>query len=211
MNNNSFLDFFKKHRILANILIITAVNLVLLTVAYLSLGPYTHHNEYQIVPVLKGMSVEEVSTLLASKNLKYEVTDSIFDNTSKPGCIIMQTPKGGSKIKDGRTIYLTIRSYSTKKVKVPYVNDLSMRQGMAALHSAGLTNISIEHKPSEYSDLILELKMNGLPLQKGDLIPVNSKVTIVVGDGSLQLADSTILNDYNENIDALEFDESTLE
>ncbi|MDQ9759277.1 hypothetical protein RFZ45_10190, partial [Acinetobacter baumannii] len=61
----------------------------------------------------------------------------------------MQTPKGGSKIKDGRTIYLTIRSYSTKKVKVPYVNDLSMRQGMAALHSAGLTNISIEHKPSE--------------------------------------------------------------
>ena len=86
-----------------------------------------------------------------------------------------------------------------------------MRQGMAALHSAGLTNISIEHKPSEYSDLILELKMNGLPLQKGDLIPVNSKVTIVVGDGSLQLADSTILNDYNENIDALEFDASTLE
>lgn len=211
MNNNSFLDFFKKHRILANILIITAVNLVLLTVAYLSLGPYTHHNEYQIVPELKGMSVEEVSTLLASKNLKYEVTDSIFDNTSKPGCIIMQTPKGGSKIKDGRTIYLTIRSYSTKKVKVPYVIDLSMRQGMAALHSADLTNISIEHKPSEYSDLILELKMNGLPLQKGDLIPVNSKVTIVVGDGSLQLADSTILNDYNENIDALEFDASTLE
>lgn len=211
MSNKTFLDFFKKHRILTNILIITAVNTILLTVAYLSLGPYTHHNEYQIVPELKGMTVEEASALISSKNLKYEVTDSIFDNTSKPGSIIMQTPKGGSKIKDGRTIYLTIRSYSTKKVKVPYVNDLSMRQGMAALQSAGLTNISVEHKPSEYSGLIFELKMNGLPLQKGDLIPVNSKVTIVVGDGSLQLADSTILNDYNENVGDLEFDASTLE
>lgn len=211
MDKKSVLDFFKRHRILTNILIITAVNLILLTVAYLSLGPYTHHNEYQIVPELKGMTVEEASSLISSKNLKYEVTDSIFDNISKPGCIIMQTPKGGSKIKDGRTIYLTIRSYSTKKVKVPSVNDLSMRQGMAALQSAGLTNITVEHKPSEYSGLILEVKMNGLPLQKGDLIPINSKITIIVGDGSLQLADSTILNDYNENVEDLEFDPSTLE
>ena len=198
MAEKSNLSFFKKHKILTNILLIAILNITLISIAYLSLGLYTHHNEYEIVPELKGMTVNEASKKLSDCNLKYEISDSIFDTTSKPGTVLMQPPKAGSKIKSDRTVYITIRSFATKQVKMPAIVDQSLRQGMSALQSLGIKNITVERIASEYADLIFKVKMNGLPLHAGDMIPVSAKITIVAGDGAVQVADSTILEEYNE-------------
>ena len=205
------LSFFKKHKILTNILIIAVFNTILITIAYFSLNWYTHHNEYQIVPELKGMTIEEASTKLSGCNLKYEISDSIFDTTSKPGTILLQTPKAGSKFKRDRTVYITIRSFATKQVKMPSIIDQSLRQGMSALQSLGIKNITVERIESEYEDLIFNVKMNGLPLRAGDRIPINAKITIVAGDGSIQITDDVILEEYNEFSEAGGLDEETEE
>ena len=71
---------------------------------------------------------------------------------------------------------------------------------MSMLEAAGFKNIAVEKIPSEFSDLIYDLKMNGLSLSPGDKVPVNAKLTIIAGDGLLLQADSVILDDYNEAV-----------
>ena len=146
------------------------------------------------------MNVEEAATKLQRSNLILEISDSIFEASTSPGSVIIQTPKAGSKIKNNRTIYVTIRSFSTQQVEIPSIVDLSLRQGMSMLEAAGFKNIAVEKIPSEFSDLIYDLKMNGLSLSPGDKVPVNAKLTIIAGDGLLLQADSVILDDYNEAV-----------
>lgn len=209
--DNKFIGFFKRHKIITTILAIIVVDVVLLLAGYFSLGWFTHHDEFQIVPELKGMMLADAEAELRSKGLKFEISDSIFDNSSKPGTIIMQTPKAGSKIKNDRTVYITIRSFATKQVKLPSVADLSLRQAQTTLQSLGLTNIKVEKVPSEYSDLVMSIRMNGLPLRTGDMIPVNSNITLVVGDGSLQQAmmDSVIINEEPDELDFSDIPDDT--
>lgn len=200
MSENKFLNFIKRHPIISAIISIIIVDILLLVIASLGLNWFTNHNQYQIVPDLKGMNVEEAATKLQRSNLILEISDSIFEASTSPGSVIIQTPKAGSKIKNNRTIYVTIRSFSTQQVEIPSIVDLSLRQGMSMLEAAGFKNIAVEKIPSEFSDLIYDLKMNGLSLSPGDKVPVNAKLTIIAGDGLLLQADSVILDDYNEAI-----------
>lgn len=200
MSENKFLNFIKRHPIISAIISIIIVDILLLVIASLGLNWFTNHNQYQIVPDLKGMNVEEAATKLQRSNLILEISDSIFEASTSPGSVIIQTPKAGSKIKNNRTIYVTIRSFSTQQVEIPSIVDLSLRQGMSMLEAAGFKNIAVEKTPSEFSDLIYDLKMNGLSLSPGDKVPVNAKLTIIAGDGLLLQADSVILDDYNEAV-----------
>lgn len=200
MTGNKFSNFIKRHPIISAIISILIVDILLLVIASFGLGWFTNHNQYQIVPELKGMNVAEAAAKLRQSNLVLEITDSIFEASTSPGNIIIQTPKAGSKIKNNRTIYVTIRSFSTQQVSIPSIVDLSLRQGMSMLQAAGFKNIAVEKIPSEYSDLIYDLKMNGLSLSPGDKVPVNANLTIVVGDGLLFQADSVILDNYNEAV-----------
>lgn len=200
MTGNKFSNFIKRHPIISAIISILIVDILLLVIASFGLGWFTNHNQYQIVPELKGMNVAEAAAKLRQSNLVLEISDSIFEASTSPGNIIIQTPKAGSKIKNNRTIYVTIRSFSTQQVSIPSIVDLSLRQGMSMLQAAGFKNIVVEKIPSEYSDLIYDLKMNGLSLSPGDKVPVNANLTIVVGDGLLFQADSVILDNYNEAV-----------
>ena len=200
MTGNKFSNFIKRHPIISAIISILIVDILLLVIASFGLGWFTNHNQYQIVPELKGMNVAEAAAKLRQSNLVLEISDSIFEASTSPGNIIIQTPKAGSKIKNNRTIYVTIRSFSTQQVSIPSIVDLSLRQGMSMLQAAGFKNIVVEKIPSEYSDLIYDLKMNGLSLSPGDKVPVNANLPIVVGDGLLFQADSVILDNYNEAV-----------
>ena len=200
MTGNKFSNFIKRHPIISAIISILIVDILLLVIASFGLGWFTNHNQYQIVPELKGMNVAEAAAKLRQSNLVLEISDSIFEASTSPGNIIIQTPKAGSKIKNNRTIYVTIRSFSTQQVSIPSIVDLSLRQGMSMLQAAGFKNIVVEKIPSEYSDLIYDLKMNGLSLSPGDKVPVNANLTIVVGDGLLFQADAVILDNYNEAV-----------
>ena len=88
---------------------------------------------------------------------------------------------------------------------------MSLRQAQTTLQSLGLTNIKVEKVPSEYSDLVISIRMNGLPLRAGDMIPVNSNITLVVGDGSLQQAmmDSVIINEESDELDLSDIPDDT--
>ena len=181
--------------ILKNLLIIIVSGLLLILLALLFLNIYTRHGHNVVVPALEGLQVGEANTILKSKGLHAAVVDSIYNRDAVPGAIMDQTPKGGNRVKEGRSIYITIYSKSPQQVAVPGLVDYSTRQATALLNSMGFTQLTIEEVPSEYSGLVMAVKYRGKTLGSEEKIPAGSPLTLVVTSGVL--ADSLrVDNEY---------------
>ena len=178
-------SFYKKHKILSTVILIALVDILLLVISYFALSVFTNHGNKETVPSLTGMDVEKATEMLDRRNLKIEIADSSYVEGARPGSILEQNPEAGSFVKDGRTIYVTIRTYSTKLVKVPMLTDMSSRQSQSILTALGIKDVRIQSVPSEFRDLVTDVRCNGASLTEGSKIPVNATVTLFVGDGSL--------------------------
>lgn len=182
-----------ENKIVKNLLIIICCGLLLILLALLLLGVYTRHGQNVAVPVLEGLQLNEASTILHARGLKAEVVDSIYRRDAVPGAILDQTPKAGNKVKEGRSIYITIYSQTPQQVSVPGLVDYSTRQASALLNSLGFTQLSTEEIPAEYAGLVVAVKYRGKTLLPDEKVPAGSPLTLVVTSGVL--ADSLNMND----------------
>jgi len=169
--------------ILKNFLIATAIIVVLAWGALIGVDFYTHHGESEIIPDLRGSYVEEAEILLAKKGLYPMVIDSVYVRDKKLGTIIDQIPPANSSVKRNRPIYLIINSRSVRQVTLPEINDVSYRQADAMLQSLGLSVSNVEYAPSEFKDLVTDVKFHGRSISPGTRIPEGSSVVLVVGSG----------------------------
>ena len=169
--------------VLKNLLIAIGIVIVLSWIALIAVDFYTHHGESEIVPDLRGSYVEEAEIILAKKGLYPMVIDSVYVRDKKLGTIIDQIPPANSSVKSNRPIYLIINSRSVRQVSLPEINDVSFRQADAMLQSVGLSVSNTELAPSEYKDLVIEVKYHGRSIMPGTRIPEGSSVVLVIGSG----------------------------
>jgi len=170
--------------ILKNLLIVIGVIVVLAWIALIGVDFYTHHGDSETVPDLRGSYVEEAELLLGNQGLHVQVIDSVYVRDKKLGTIIDQNPAPNSTVKTNRTIYITINSRRVREVTLPDVSDVSSRQAVAMLQSIGLSVGSIEEAPSEYKDLVIEVKYKGRTIIPGvTRVPEGSAVVLIVGSG----------------------------
>lgn len=90
------------------------------------------------------MVLPDALRILDREGFRYDIIDSLFIDGAVPGSVIEQTPAGGSKVKDGRIIYLSINAYSPRMISCPKVSDMSLRQALSTLESVGLTDIKTQ-------------------------------------------------------------------
>jgi len=184
-NKSSFIKQLISNIYIRNIALMAIVAVVLLGLILLALNVYTRHNDSREVPDLKGMQVQDAAAIVLSSDLKYEVVDSIYQKDGIPGAILEQIPKGKSKVKEGRTIYLTVQSVNEPQIAIPDLVDASLRQSETLLRTLGFTNINIEYIPSEYQGLVYSVEYKGNKLVAGQKIPKGATLTLKVGDGNL--------------------------
>lgn len=179
-------SLFKKlvsNIIVRNILIMVILFMVIIWCTLFFLKIHTHHNDTIEVPSLLGLQVQDAQAMIKSSGLKYEVIDSIYHQDGTPGAILEQIPKEKSRVKSGRTIYLTIQAKSEPLVSIPDLEDSSLRQAQAILTGLGFTNVRIVNIPSEYQDLVFGVEYKGLPVKPSQKIPKNAIITLKVGNG----------------------------
>jgi len=104
----SFFQFLKTKKGLTHIGIIFGVQLALIAVVFFVLGWFTKHGESIQVPDLTGKTEAEVKQIIEDLGLEYVITDSLFNLEATPGSVRDQSPKPGSTVKSGRTIFLSI-------------------------------------------------------------------------------------------------------
>ena len=113
----------------------------------------------------------------------YPVTnsESVFDKTSKPGTVLKQNPNPKEKVKRGRKVYVTVASDQPPIVKMPQLQDVSLRQAEIMLKAKGLILGTVIYKPSPYENAVLEQLYRGRPIASGKDINMGEIITLVVG------------------------------
>ena len=174
-----------RHPLVSNLIIMLVVALGLLWAVLIFLDNWTEHGATAIVPDIKHRTYAEASAILAANNLTIEITDSIYDRKMAPGTVVESWPKAGALVKRGRQVYTTVTAFAPKQVTIsmPLTGNVSSRQAVSYLRGIGITDIRIEHVPSEFVDLVVGARYGDTPLSVGSVIPVTSTVTLSVGNG----------------------------
>ncbi|NDV77642.1 PASTA domain-containing protein [Dysgonomonas sp. 511] len=175
-----------------NIFIMLVVSLALVLILLLALNIYTRHNESITVPNVKGLQAEDARGIITSADLNYEIIDSIFQVGGTPGAVLEQIPKGDSKVKSGRTVYLTIQAKGVQMVPVPELKDFSRRQAEAQLKSLGFEKIIIDEVPSPYAGIVISVSYKGKILSPNQKVPKGSMLKLTIGAGGEPLEDDSL-------------------
>ena len=158
---------------------------------------YTLHGEEVEVPKLTGVSEQIAYSKLKALGLKAEVRDTGYVHKAAPFEVLEQSIKPGTKIKPGRTIYLTINSNGSKRIELPDLADnCSRREAEDKLKTLGFKLGATEFIIGD-PDWVYEVKVNGKTVKAGTRISVDLPITLVVGRGGLE-------DEYNGN-DSLDY------
>ncbi|MFN8394341.1 MAG: PASTA domain-containing protein [Bacteroidia bacterium] len=188
------LKYFKSREFFITLAVVVGFALVsYLLFFFVFLPMYTNHGEETAVPEVAKLNLEEAIAKIEEAGLEYEVADSLFLNALPPLSVISQDPIGGSKVKPGRRIYLTVNKVVAPVVKFPDINGVSQYQAKLRLEGVGLQLGSVKFVPHEFADLVLAASFKGKALKEGDEIRKGSKIDLTVakgkGDQKVQIPD----------------------
>ena len=113
-----------------NIIGMIAVIIVAIGGTLFWLDAYTHHGQSYLVPNVKHKSVEQAQLLLQNQNMQSAVVDSTYVKELSPGIVLEQKPEAGMRVKEGRTVYLTINTHEVPRVRIPDIIDRRARLGI---------------------------------------------------------------------------------
>lgn len=184
MTIKEFFSFKANRFFWVNIIAMVVVAVLIVFGALKGLDIYTRHGQAVVVPDVKGMSVSEAEKMFRDQGLTYVVSDSNYVKNKPSGIILDLNPSVGQKVKEGRTIYLTINTLSTPLCVVPDVADnSSVRQAQAKLMAAGF-KLTENRMVSGEKDWVYGVIFQGRQLQIGDKAPIGATLTLMVGDGA---------------------------
>ncbi|KKB54383.1 MULTISPECIES: PASTA domain-containing protein [Parabacteroides] len=184
--NNFFVKLIKNPYVLNLLLaVVVACGLIYGTLKWLD--KYTRHNEAVVVPDVKGLRVEEAAEFFKNNNLRYNVIDSVFSKDVSPGAIVELVPSAGSKVKEGRIVFITVNAMTSQMATIPEVEDLSFRQAYALLRARGFENVEIEYVPGDFKDLAVSVDLRGRTLNKGEHVPLTAPLVLKVSSGEAEI------------------------
>ena len=194
-----------------NLLAMAVVVVLLALGVKYGLDIYTHHGEAIVVPQLKGLSSAKALSLLEEDGLVMEVTDSGYNKTLPPDCVLAQTPSYGMKVKRGHVVYVTVNSPMSPSFAIPdIIDNTSAREAEARLVAMGFRLLPARKVPGE-KDWVYGILSRGRRVANGDRVPIEYPLTLLVGNGSVSdTEDFEYVNpSYAEPDDALvdEFEE----
>ena len=175
--------FLKQKKFYLNLLLILLVCVGLLWLTFRLLDRYTRHDEVYTMPDFIGQDYHEVERQYAH-DFHFFLIDSVYPKGQQPGSIYQQDPLPNSKIKKGRNVYIIIVAETPEKTLMPNLKNLSLRQALGTLESAGLEVERLDYKDSPYKNAILDQYYNEQPIAEGTELVKGSKIVLRVGIGN---------------------------
>jgi eukaryotic-like serine/threonine-protein kinase len=151
---------------------------------YIYLPNVTNHGDSLTVPDLMGLPSQKLDSLLEGYNLRFEINDTSYSEDYKPLEVIRQFPKAGSVVKPGRKIFVSINRIHPPTVPLPGVVEQSLINAVAILKSNELRLGRVIYQPSPFSDLVLEMQVDGIKMEAETRIAKGTVVDLIVGDGA---------------------------
>ncbi len=204
------MGFFKKlfsPLVWGNLLAMVVVAFVLCLLALKAIGMYTHHGEAVEVPSIVGMQESDARYTIEKLGLVMVKAETSYDKSKPTGCILVQQPEAGTKVKVGRQIFLTINSANSPTRALPDIADnSSLREAQAKLTAMGFRLGPVEHISGD-KDWVYAVKCNGHYVYAGEQVPTDVPLILQVGNTSSTEAEEELLDDLD---DKTEEEETTL-
>ncbi|AIY13346.1 MULTISPECIES: PASTA domain-containing protein [Cellulophaga] len=145
----------------------------------------TNHGEFVEVPDLAKLSVTQMRKVVEDADLRFEVLDSANYNPDYPRfSVIEQNPPAGNKVKQSRKIYVTVNPSGYKKVSVPSIIQVTLRNATAKLRAVGLDVQRVTYIDEFGKDMVYRIKYKGKYIEEGYKLPKTSKIELVCGNGN---------------------------
>lgn len=90
------------------------------------------------MPDITGMTLDQARTRLKSLGLVIGKITTASDDSKEDGVILMQSPPGDSKVTKGATVDVTVNRVKSKKVELPNLVGMTVKDAKDALTSLGL-------------------------------------------------------------------------
>lgn len=198
MTFKEFFSFRKNISFWLNIVAMVVVGIGVIFGVLEWLDVYTRHGETVTVPNVREMTVEEAEKAFRQEGLVCVISDTRYVKNLAAGIVLDMKPNAGEKVKEGRTIYLTINTREVPLRTVPDVADnSSFRQAEAKLQSVGFKLTEVQLIPGE-KDWVYGVKYQDRELSAGEKVPVGAALTLIVGDGLGELSGDSL------NVDSLQ-------
>lgn len=175
-------SFFKRFPWVLHVLIMAGVSVLILALVFLFLRIYARQGQEHEMPDYVGKNIAEA---MADDDVDVEfvVLDSIFRKDTEGGIILTQDPKGGTMVKSGRKVYVSITAYNADDAIMPDLSGLSVRQAVSELYSLGLTVGKLTFVEDPYKNSVVDQSCKGRNLYAGQQIARGSVIDLVVGSG----------------------------
>ena len=167
-----------------NIFYISCLTILVVFIVFFGLGFVTQHNKYVKVPELFGLNISKAIETAKNKSLNIKILDSAkFDPNYPPLTVLEQFPNHNKEIKKGRKIYLTLNPVGYKKMKVPNVIQITLRNAETLLNAVGFEVGELIYKDNIGKDMVLEIRHQGKKIEPGQALQQRKKIDLVLGNG----------------------------
>jgi beta-lactam-binding protein with PASTA domain len=179
-----FFYFLGRKKFYIHLLIAVVLGVLLLWATIISLDSFTRHGDVYIVPDLNGQTIPQILDQNYAEFFNLTIIDSVYDKKAEKGSVVLQHPLPGSRVKQGRHIYLTIVSESPEFVKMPNLKNLSLRQALVTLEAFDLHPGMLDYVDYFARNAIVEQVIDGEPIEAGTEIVTGSIIDLQIGKGN---------------------------
>ncbi len=180
----SFLKIFVHRAFLINLAAAAVIVGVGLWYSLKILKDYTNHGESITVPDLKDLTFDQVQEQLTNLKLHSTILDSAYVAGKSSLIVLDQDPKPYSKVKEYRTIYLTVNAIKPPQVVMPNLKEgVSLQAATIILESYDLKVGQLIYQPSFDQNAVLDQLIGEEPVEPGTLVTKGTTIDLVLGDG----------------------------
>ena len=166
-----------------NIGVALALFFLIILFVLLSLKSWTRHGESILLPDFKGLSIAELEQFVKDNHLNYKIIDSVYNDSLRPGTIVLQDPYPNSGVKKGRNIYVSVVSSLPESVVMPNVVNLSVRQAVSLIYGNNLTISRINFVSGFDRNAVQKQLLDDEVVEPGTKLKKFTAVTLVASKG----------------------------
>ncbi len=173
-------------KVLLNLVIAIGVFAGLVWLTFRWLEHHTNHGQEIPVPNIVNKSIHDAVKILDDTGLEYEVDSANYNPKFRPFQVLQVYPAPGSRVKDGRTVHLTVNPRTWAPIAVPDVINKYSGLAFQRLDQVGLKIGDTIYEPSIQKDALLRILYKGNAVNPGARLPRFSVIDVVVGSGPMR-------------------------
>ena len=143
----------------------------------------TRHGEELELPDFVGQNYTSTVAQYGDE-FTFILLDSVYVKDFPEGAVYQQNPEPGSKVKQGRNVYIIRTSIAPEVIEMPNLRNLSLRQAMVIMDQVGLKVDKLEYVSYFAQNAVVEQRVKDVVIQPNEAVVKGTAITLVVGLGN---------------------------